>query len=66
MDGLQGIHNNPLTIFHQLQALKLLRGRLRQPDFQPNYGIIATVLALQFFNVLYHSPGLLLLAILLT
>jgi hypothetical protein len=55
MDGLQGIHNNPLTIFHQLQALKLLRGRLRRPDFRPNYGIIATVLALQFFNVLYHS-----------
>ncbi|KAL2809144.1 hypothetical protein BJX63DRAFT_371595 [Aspergillus granulosus] len=66
MDGLQGIANNPRTICHQLQAVKLLRERLRQPQFRVNYEAIGTVLGLGFFDMVIknvdgvqaHSSGL--------
>jgi hypothetical protein len=51
MDGLFGIPNNPRTIHHQLQAVRLLRERLTQPGFRANYETIGAVLGLGFFDV---------------
>lgn len=51
MDGLFGIAENPRTIYHQLQAVKLLRERLRQPHFRVNYETVGAVLGLGYFDV---------------
>lgn len=51
IDGLLGIFNNPRTIYHQLQAVQLLRQRLTQPHFRVNYETIAAVLGLGYFDV---------------
>ncbi|KIA75973.1 hypothetical protein HK57_00229 [Aspergillus ustus] len=66
LDGLQGITDNPRTIFHQLQAVRLLSERLRQPHFRVNYATIGAVLGLGYFDmviknvdgVLAHNHGL--------
>jgi hypothetical protein len=51
MDGLLRIANNPRTIYHQLQAVKLLRERLKHPQFRVNYETIGAVLGLGYFDV---------------
>jgi hypothetical protein len=39
------------TMFHHLQAVKIIREQLAQPNFQPSYEIAAAVLALSYFTV---------------
>ncbi|CEO58448.1 hypothetical protein PMG11_03172 [Penicillium brasilianum] len=66
LDGLFGIAENPRTIYHQLQAVKLLRERLRQPHFRVNYETVGAVLGLGYFDILIgnadgvqaHNQGL--------
>ncbi|KAJ5358518.1 uncharacterized protein N7496_010931 [Penicillium cataractarum] len=66
LDGLFGIADNPRTIYHQLQAVKLLRERLTQPHFRVNYETIGAVLGLGYFDIVIgnvdgvqaHNQGL--------
>ncbi|KAL3456239.1 hypothetical protein BJX64DRAFT_271079 [Aspergillus heterothallicus] len=66
MDGLLGISNNPRTIYHQLQAVQLLRKRLIRPHFRVNYETIGAVLGLGYFDIVIgnvdgvkaHNQGL--------
>ncbi|KAL2797841.1 hypothetical protein BJX66DRAFT_296624 [Aspergillus keveii] len=54
------------TMFHHLQAVKIIREQLAQPNFQPSYEIAAAVLALSYFTMtsndiesaLVHIQGL--------
>jgi hypothetical protein len=55
MDGLLGRANNPRTIYHQLQAVRMLRERLTQPNFRVNYETIGAVLGLGYFDVCLPS-----------
>ncbi|KAL2861793.1 hypothetical protein BJX68DRAFT_260598 [Aspergillus pseudodeflectus] len=54
------------TTFHHLQAVKIIREQLAQPDFQPTYELVAAILALSYFTMasneidsaLVHIQGL--------
>ncbi|KAL4865621.1 hypothetical protein BDV12DRAFT_174448 [Aspergillus spectabilis] len=65
LDWIHGVSHNPRTLFHQSQALRLLRERLKGE--QIGYETTATALALTFYNMsayntetaLVHKNGLL-------
>ncbi|KAJ0421587.1 hypothetical protein BJY00DRAFT_107031 [Aspergillus carlsbadensis] len=68
LDSRQNVSNDlsRRTTFHHLQAVKIIREQLAQPDFQPTYELVAAILALSYFTMasneidsaLVHIQGL--------
>jgi hypothetical protein len=56
IDGLRFQRHSRRTVYHQLQAVKLLRERLADVSGQVSYELAATALSLCYFSVWFLAP----------